>query len=286
LVAYDGSEAARRALSFAVDLVGSSGDLGVINVAPVQAGLGQEAEQEDLLAEARRSVAERGKTASMLGRRGDPALEVIAAADEIAADFVIVGSRGRGLVSSAVLGSVSSTVAAAAGRAVIVVPPHGRLTGRCLIAAVDGSDASGAAADVAAELSARLDVPLLLAHAYVAHLIPGVSVVPYARSELAEADRETAERLVAGVADKHGISEERTRIVRGTSEVAAILALAEQEDAWMIAAGSRGRGTVKSAVLGSFSSALAAQTDCPVLVVPPGAEQAVAASPEGPLPAD
>jgi nucleotide-binding universal stress UspA family protein len=278
LVGYDGSEAAQRALELAVELAGHSGDVGVVHVVPERAepGVDHEAEQEEVLAEARKLVGDRGKTGTMLRRRGDPARELIDAGREIGADLVVVGSRGRGPLSSAVLGSVSSAVAADAGSPVVVVPPRGRLTGRCLIAAVDGSDASDEAARVAAALSARLELPFLLAHGFVVGVVPGASIVPGAREELAKVDREQAERLLAEVADRHGIAEERRRVVMGTSEVAAVLSLAEEEEAWMIAAGSRGRGAVKSAVLGSFSSALAGQAPCPVLVVPPGAGQALA----------
>jgi nucleotide-binding universal stress UspA family protein len=279
LVAYDGSEAARRALELAADLAGGSGDIGIVHVVPSRAepGVDHEAQQEEALAEAHRWIGERGRTATTLRRRGDPARELIDGAREIEADFLVVGSRGRGPLSSAVLGSVSSAVAAAAGSPVLVVPPHGRLRGRCVIAAVDGSDASGETARVAAELSGRLQVPLLLAHAFVARFAPGVSVVPHAQEELVQTSREQAERLLAEAADEQGLAPDATRLVTGASETAAILSLAEEEEAWMIAVGSRGRGSVKSAVLGSFSAALAAHASCPVLVVPPGAGKAFAA---------
>ena len=279
LVGYDGSEGAQQALELAADLAGGSGDIGVVHVVParVEPGDDPEARREEILAEARKIAGEHGKTAATLRRQGDPARELIDAGREIGADLLVVGSRGRGPLSAADLGSVSAAVAASAGSPVLVVPPGGRLTGRCVIAAVDGSDGSSEAARVAALLSERLTVPLLLAHAYVVHPIPGTSVVPHAPEELAQLHRERAERLLAEAAVELGIPTEATRLVTGANEVAAVLSLAEEEEAWMIAVGSRGRGAVKSAVLGSFSSALAGQASCPVVVVPPGARQALAA---------
>ena len=47
---------------------------------------------------------------------------------------------------------------------------------------------------------------------------------------------------------------------------------AARDDVRMIAVGSRGRGPVRRALLGSVSAALAATSPCPVLVVPPTAE--------------
>jgi nucleotide-binding universal stress UspA family protein len=273
LVGYDGSEAAHRAVGLAAELAGDSGDVGVVHVMSprVEAGVDQEAQQEDLLAEARRSVGERGKAAATLRRRGDPARELIESARELEADLLVVGSRGRGALSFALLGSVSSAVAAGAGCPVLVVPPQGRLTGDCIIAAVDGSEASGEVTRVALELSRRLASPLLLAHSFVAQPVPGWATVSDAREEFARVGMEQAERLLARAADDHGIAEDATRLAQGANEVDALIAVADEEGASIIVVGSRGHGAVKSAVLGSFSSALASRAGCPVLVVPPGA---------------
>jgi nucleotide-binding universal stress UspA family protein len=53
---------------------------------------------------------------------GDPADEIVAYADSVDADAIVVGSRGRGAVTSALLGSVSSAVLREARRPVLVVP--------------------------------------------------------------------------------------------------------------------------------------------------------------------
>jgi len=53
---------------------------------------------------------------------GDPADALIAAAHDADAELLIVGSRGRGLIASMMLGSVSARLAAVAPCPVVVVP--------------------------------------------------------------------------------------------------------------------------------------------------------------------
>lgn len=55
---------------------------------------------------------------------GPPADTIISAARDGEYDLIVVGTRGRGRIQSALLGSVSSAVAARAGRPVLVVGDH------------------------------------------------------------------------------------------------------------------------------------------------------------------
>jgi nucleotide-binding universal stress UspA family protein len=55
-------------------------------------------------------------------RRGDPVHEIDTLADTVAAELIVVGSRGRGPWRAAVLGSVSGELARSAGRPVLIVP--------------------------------------------------------------------------------------------------------------------------------------------------------------------
>lgn len=58
-------------------------------------------------------------------RRGEPARQIIEYAEEVGADFIVVGTRGRGEVKSLLLGSTSHSVIHGAPCDVIVVRhPH------------------------------------------------------------------------------------------------------------------------------------------------------------------
>ncbi|HET6379848.1 MAG TPA: universal stress protein [candidate division Zixibacteria bacterium] len=67
-----------------------------------------------------------GITANAHVRRGDPAREIVAAAQELGADLIVLGSRGLGGVERLLLGSVARGVLTAAHCSVLVVrPPAG-----------------------------------------------------------------------------------------------------------------------------------------------------------------
>jgi nucleotide-binding universal stress UspA family protein len=55
-------------------------------------------------------------------RRDEIAIDILAVADEIDADLIVLGTRGRGGVKSLMLGSVSNAVLHHADRSVLVIP--------------------------------------------------------------------------------------------------------------------------------------------------------------------
>jgi nucleotide-binding universal stress UspA family protein len=120
LVAWDGSEHAKRALTQAVDLARTQGaSLTLLTVAaplhawpgyvpPItQADLDKAAAQ--ILAEGEALVPE-GIAASGRTAAGHPGTALLKRAEAADHDLIVMGSRGRGAVRSAVLGSVSHFV--------------------------------------------------------------------------------------------------------------------------------------------------------------------------------
>jgi nucleotide-binding universal stress UspA family protein len=127
LVGFDGSEASRRALVHAAELVGRGGKLDVINVIgaqPVGAaidtlGNGHRRHQRKVLHQARALLGEWGVRMTPLTAVGDPTSEIRTAAEESGAGVIVVG-RGSGL-RRLIDGSVSARLVRRAPCDVLVV---------------------------------------------------------------------------------------------------------------------------------------------------------------------
>ena len=119
LIATDGSENADQAVDVAIDLARQTGAaLQVLSVRPQRAagraGSGpatlevEERDGPEHIAEAAAVRArEAGVAATPHHARGDVVSSIAEAASSLGADLVVVGSRGHGPISGAVLGSVS-----------------------------------------------------------------------------------------------------------------------------------------------------------------------------------
>src|SRR6185436_7879673 len=75
-----------------------------------------------------------------------------------------------------------------------------------------------------------------------------------------------AEELIASL----GVEADDVRVVEG-SPAERLLAAVDEDGAELLVVGSRGRGSLRSAVFGSVSRKLATDATCPVVVVPPEA---------------
>jgi nucleotide-binding universal stress UspA family protein len=103
IVGYDGSEAAKRALEHAAELVGRGGNVNVINVIKAQSVSSrlvtltdrERATQDRLLRESERVLGNLGVVATLIPAAGDPATEILAAAESIGAGVIVIGRRKR-----------------------------------------------------------------------------------------------------------------------------------------------------------------------------------------------
>ena len=144
-----------------------------------------------------------------------------------------------------------------------------------IVCGVDGSPESRAALAYATELADQLGARLVLAH--VVEPIPapfaavGPSTDPVPSSFAAVSEREAeGERLLDDAAEATDAEHAEQRVVTGIP-AERLADLADDEGARLIVVGSRGRGPLRSALLGSVSTSLIGLARCPVLVVPPWA---------------
>jgi nucleotide-binding universal stress UspA family protein len=135
LIATDGSDEAREAVDFGLELADEhAAQVVFVHVAPAvdvvpTSGFGMTGavphELTDYdwspLTDARALAEERGVEARTQMLRGETADEIVAYADTIDADLIVVGSRGHGTLASALLGSVSRGVLREARRPVLIV---------------------------------------------------------------------------------------------------------------------------------------------------------------------
>jgi nucleotide-binding universal stress UspA family protein len=149
--------------------------------------------------------------------------------------------------------------------------------GRSIICGVDGSPDSQAALKIAAQLAGRLGATLILAHVAEPAYVPYAAAYPFsgtagpmAATEEVESEAETAARLLERVAVDAGLAGAERRVAIG-DPAERLAELADEEDAELVVVGSRGRGALKAAFLGSVSNSLLGIARCPVLVVPLGA---------------
>ena len=184
---------------------------------------------------------------------GQPVDVLRSVAESRGVSHLVVGSRGQGAVEDLLAASTSGALAREAPCPVILVPAEPASWSEdsadaTIVCGVDGSDGSRAAARHAGELAQLLNARLVLA-----------TVIETLGDEAPDA---LVEEIRAGAPD--------VRVYFQTlSGVAAdeLLELARRREARLVVVGSRGRGAVKAAVLGSVSSRVVQETDRPVMVV-------------------
>ena len=207
-------------------------------------------------------------------REGGVAEEIVALAEEIGAGLIVMGSRARGGIRRALMGSVSDAVVQHAHCPVMVVRADPIAFPAKILVATDGSREAELASSSAADLAERTGSELHFV--YVGHLPPVFYESPGAWALDPDLQRRMQERVEEEVGTR--LNEQVQRVREAGGEVAGtharvgrpdaeIVGLAGELGAGLIVLGSRGHGPLRSALMGSVSDSVVRHARCPVLVV-------------------
>ncbi|MCC6790637.1 MAG: universal stress protein [Thermomicrobiales bacterium] len=295
LVPLDGSTIAEAALPAAERLAGSQGRICLVRVMPPIDARAEEVlhrylpaaglDPERPIAQARHDLIE---TAARWGgtlphmdvavRRGEPAEEILRAAEEMNASMIVIASHGRGALGRWRYGSVADRVVRASAIPVMVVRQNEAALDQNLarferiVLPYDGSEVAAQAIPMVETLARRLEIPVrVLRVVDVNRILAGSAIdVPIPadlyeqleidlRNEAQHSVDEVAGRLRAGEVTAEGA------VFFGTVSQAILDALAPGD---VLVMSSHGRTGVRRWVLGSVAEKLIRLADVPVVLVP------------------
>lgn len=207
-----------------------------------------------------------GTTAEVLA--GEPADELLRAAEERDAELIVLGSR-EGLETGALRGSVAGALMSVAPCPVVVVPPHASVAPdiRTIVCAVEGSPTDVGLLRLAGDLARRLSATVRAVHSFSRRATPpGAAVAPRSATQQRNA---AGDRLRQAI-DDAGIDARPTVLALPPAQ--ALIQAAEEKGAALIAVASQGRGRLHPILRSSLSLQLAAKAPVPVVVLPPRTE--------------
>jgi len=286
LVAVDGSEHSLAAVRWITQIGGDgsclrctllnvqkpiiSGEVGIL--APASIALDERGRSAtDILEHVASVMRESAIPFEMEEQMDDAATAIIARAEALGCDAIVIGRRGVGIVRAALLGSVSAEVIRKSSIPVIIVRALGGVTPAVplrILIAVDGSESAMRAATFASRLAG-------LCHGEVdlVHVEPGLTVagsVFGSREKLIEHwSGKHAEEALAGARSVL----ERARVtyteyvVAGDETHSAILEVARENSCGVILMGTRGLGPVTGLLLGSVAQSVLEQAPSTVSAV-------------------
>lgn len=211
---------------------------------------------------------------------GRAAAEILAKAEAMRADLLVLGTHGRSGFERLVLGSVAEKVLRKAACPVLSVPPHAAGTSgagplfKRILCAVDFSDCSLRALNYATSLAQEADARLTVVH--VVELVPQLPADlhettlagPRSLEEyIAAAEDDARERLKDAVPDAvRAYGTVDTAVARGKA-YREILRVAAEQQSDLIVIGIHGRGALDLMFFGSTAQHVVRQASCPVLTL-------------------
>ncbi|MER6945378.1 universal stress protein [Nonomuraea sp. NPDC000554] len=280
VVGVDGSAAARAAVEWAADdALRMRVPLRIVHAvdrSPYQIGKFPTADWPDallrqghrVLADAAAVARDRQPEIDVTTRllEGPPALVLREQADDATgpADEVVIGTRGHGGFTGALLGSVSAHVAGQARSPVVVVraEPH-PVRGRIVVGVDDSPECEPALAYAFRQASLR-GSELRALHAWQLPVHAFAPEIAYDMDEVSQAQYRVVRDRVEAMEKEYP----QVTVVEDVQSAHPVDALgAASEEADLVVVGSHGRGTLGSVLLGSVSRGVLHHAHCAVAVV-------------------
>lgn len=197
---------------------------------------------------------------------GDPAAVLVAESSR--AILLVIGNRGSGGFAGMVIGSVAQRIAAHATGPVLMVRGHENRDGPVVVG-VDGTVASTAALDFAAEEAVLRGTELVALHAWSGNDGTELNAelpMTYEFWAGEEEERRVLAEALAGVAQRYPDLRIRRQVRRGSARrLLHDWSLTSQ----LVVVGDRGHGGLAGLLLGSVSQHLLLRASCPTAVVRP-----------------
>jgi nucleotide-binding universal stress UspA family protein len=208
------------------------------------------------------------------------------------ASLVVVGKPRQGGLARSPIGSVATQVVVNACCPVLVVPrsevvPAAIPGAGPVLVGVDGSTTSEAVLGFGFEQASARGVPLVAAHVWSVPELTGLSAVgggvewdcdrDQAQAQVQETAERTLAEALAGWQERYPEVTVRRWVIHSFGTARVLLDVAREISAGLLVAGSRGRGVVAGAVLGSVSQVLVSHAVAPVAVIGPLAGSSVQA---------
>jgi len=269
LIAVDGSDCARRAAKYGLELAARYD--AAVDVVAVYGG--DAAAGEAILDEIVTMADDAGVPVETDLLSGKPAKSIVDRATDRGADLVVVGRRGRSGVRERLLGSITERVLRRSGPPVLTVP-EGDIdddTGTAyddVLVTTDGSELAADAGPYAAEIASRFEAVLHVLNAVDIQAEAGVF-------DAGGVDREYIERLedrgekaiddLLAALDTTGL-DVREAVIRGHAPD-VIAEYVDDNDVDLVVMSSEGQSNLAGQQLGTVAGRVLRTVDRPVLVV-------------------
>jgi len=211
-------------------------------------------------------------------REGFPATEIVAAARDLQADLIVLGTHGRSGVERLFLGSVAERVLRRAPCPVLTVPaaqpdavPGSVPLFKRVVCPIDFSEPSLLALEHALSMARESDATLTILHVASFSLEPPLFEFEATGMSVAEFRRRTAAELEARL--KATVPADADRYCHVDTVMAAgnagkeIVRVAAESHADLIVMGVHGRGAVDLTVFGSTTHHVVRAASCPILTI-------------------